>query len=295
MKHINSYTLKRKYLPQFLWAVVRAVIIMGLCYVILYPFFIKTINAFKAYTDFLDPTIRFIPKHVTLDNIRRVMEKMDYSNTLLNTSLLAITIALISTMISALIGYGFARFQFKGKNILFFAVILTLIVPPQTVIIPLYIRFHFFAGFLNLLDTPFPVLILAFTGLSLKNGLYIFMYRQFFKNMPKELEEASYLDGCSSIGTYFRIMLPAAKTIIITIFLLALSWQWTDMVYNPLFFREIKVFANVIHLMGSGEGPAMGANMTNIAALLSVLPLTLIYIFAQKFFVQSVERTGITG
>ena len=295
MKQINFNKFSKKYLSQFLWEVVRAVIIVGLCYVILYPFFIKIVNALKDSVDFLDPTVRFIPKHMTFDNIRRAMEKMEYWKTLMNTTSVAVSIALITTMISALVGYGFARFQFRGKNIMFFAVIFTLIVPPQTVIIPLFLRFHFFFGFLNLLGTPFPVLILALTGLSLKNGLYIFMFRQFFKNMPKELEEASYLDGCNAFNTYNRIMLPSAKTMLITVFLLALSWQWTDLVYNPLFFQDVKVFAKVINLVASGESPGMGANMTNIAALLSVVPLAIIYILAQKFFVQSVERSGMEG
>ena len=280
---------------QLAWSVVRAVIILGLCYVILYPFFIKIINGFKDYVDFLDPTVRFIPKHSTASTFWRVIERLDYGQTLLNNVLVAVGVALLTAVISSFVAYGFARYKFRGSGLLFFCVILTLIVPPQTVIIPLFLRFRLFAGFLNLLDTPFPVLILALTGLSLKNGLYIFMLRQFYRNMPKELEEAAYLDGCGAFNTYFRVMLPSAKTMLITVFLLSLAWGWTDTTYNPLFLPNVQLFSNMIQLVGSGEVPIMSANMVNLAALVAIAPLALVYIVLQKFFVQSVERAGIVG
>lgn len=277
------------------WALVRAVIILGLCYVILYPFFVKTVTAFMPYQDLLDPTVRFIPKHFTLDNLRTVFSRLDYGRTLLNTSLLSVGTALLTTMISSFVAYGFARYAFKGNGLLFAGVILTLIVPPQTIIIPLFLRFRFFAGFLNLLDTPLPIMILSLTGLSLKNGLFIFMLRQFYKNLPHELEEAAWLDGCGAMDTYFRVMLPSARTLLITVFLLSLSWNWTDTLYAPLFLPGVQLFANMVGMSASGESPIMAGIMQNLGALLAVLPLALIYIVLQKFFVQSVERAGIVG
>lgn len=277
------------------WALVRAVIILGLCYVILYPFFVKTVTAFMPYQDLLDPTVRFVPKHFTLDNLRTVFSRLDYGQTLLNTSLLSVGTALLTTMISSFVAYGFARYAFKGNGLLFAGVILTLIVPPQTIIIPLFLRFRFFAGFLNLLDTPLPIMILSLTGLSLKNGLFIFMLRQFYKNLPHELEEAAWLDGCGAMDTYFRVMLPSARTLLITVFLLSLSWNWTDTLYAPLFLPGVQLFANMVGMSASGESPIMAGIMQNLGALLAVLPLALIYIVLQKFFVQSVERAGIVG
>ena len=272
-----------------------AVIILGLCYVILYPFFVKTVTAFMPYQDLLDPTVRFVPKHFTLDNLRTVFSRLDYGQTLLNTSLLSVGTALLTTMISSFVAYGFARYAFKGNGLLFAGVILTLIVPPQTIIIPLFLRFRFFAGFLNLLDTPLPIVILSLTGLSLKNGLFIFMLRQFYKNLPHELEEAAWLDGCGAMDTYFRVMLPSARTLLITVFLLSLSWNWTDTLYAPLFLPGVQLFANMVGMSASGESPIMAGIMQNLGALLAVLPLALIYIVLQKFFVQSVERAGIVG
>lgn len=285
----------KKIAGRSVWALVRAVIILGLCYVILYPFFVKTVTAFMPYQDLLDPTVRFIPKHFTLDNLRTVFSRLDYGQTLLNTSLLSVGTALLTTMISSFVAYGFARYAFKGNGLLFAGVILTLIVPPQTIIIPLFLRFRFFAGFLNLLDTPLPIVILSLTGLSLKNGLFIFMLRQFYKNLPHELEEAAWLDGCGAMDTYFRVMLPSARTLLITVFLLSLSWNWTDTLYAPLFLPGVQLFANMVGMSASGESPIMAGIMQNLGALLAVMPLALIYIVLQKFFVQSVERAGIVG
>lgn len=285
----------KKIAGRSVWALVRAVIILGLCYVILYPFFVKTVTAFMPYQDLLDPTVRFVPKHFTLDNLRTVFSRLDYGQTLLNTSLLSVGTALLTTMISSFVAYGFARYAFKGNGLLFAGVILTLIVPPQTIIIPLFLRFRFFAGFLNLLDTPLPIVILSLTGLSLKNGLFIFMLRQFYKNLPHELEEAAWLDGCGAMDTYFRVMLPSARTLLITVFLLSLSWNWTDTLYAPLFLPGVQLFANMVGMSASGESPIMAGIMQNLGALLAVLPLALIYIVLQKFFVQSVERAGIVG
>ena len=292
---MNKLSLKKQVLS-VLWAIIRLIIILGLCYIIIYPFFIKIANAFKTSADFLDPTVRFIPRNFTFDNITVVSQKLDYFSTLGNTLLVSGICGVLCTFVSSSVGYGLARFNFKGKNLLFVLMILTLVIPPQTVIIPLFLRFKSFFGIANLLGTPLPVFILAATGLSLKNGLYIFMFRQFYRNVPKELEEAAYLDGCGTVSTYINIMLPAAKTMIATIFLLSFSWTWTDTVYNRIFLQDYKILANVISLASVGiDSKVMGANYVGIAALLAVLPLVVVYIFAQRSFVQSIENSGLVG
>lgn len=277
------------------WKIMRMVILVGLCYIILYPFFVKIMNAFKTVDDFLDPTVRFIPTEFTMENIETVMYQMDYWPTLLNTIVMAMVLGLLQMIISALVGYGLARFKFKGSNLLFFIVILTLIVPPQTILIPLFLKFRFFAGFINLVETSWPMVILSATGLGLKNGLYIFLFRQIFKNMPKELEEAAYLDGCSAFKTFVRIMLPSATSMMVTVFLLAFSWLWTDTTYSSLFLTDFPVLSNVVSSIGISGIPIMAANYKNIAALLSVLPIAILFIFAQKSFVQSIDRAGLVG
>lgn len=297
-KRFKTKHLSLSGIGNFAWKIVRAVIVLGLCFIILYPFFIKIVNAFKGYNDFQNPTVRFIPKEFTIMNIVAVIEKMDYWKALLNTSFVSLGSAVMQMFTSAFIGYGLARFKFKGNGAIFAAVIATLIIPPQTIIIPIFLRFRFFLGLnaLNLIDTPFPMFIMALTGMGLKNGLYIFLFRQLFRNMPKELEEAAYLDGCGTFQTYFRVMVPGAGSMFLTVFLLAFSWQWTDTVYNGLFFSDgFPVLANLVLDVGSGETGAMSSNYIGIASLLTILPVGIIYAFTQKFFVQSIDRSGIVG
>ena len=279
-----------------LWKLVRAVILLGLCYIILYPFFIKVVNAFKTYSDFIDPTVRFLPKTFTWGNVRHVVKEMSYWSALQNTLLTSVALGALQTLVCAVVGYGFARFQFKGRNLCFFLVIFSLIVPSQTILLPLYLKFKAFLGVFKLIGTAWPLVILSMTGLGIKNGLYIFMFRQFFRNMPKELEEASYLDGCGTLRTFTKIMLPAATAVMTTVFLLALAWQWTDTVFSPLFLDEVNILSkNVSALAQSAGKPIEVANYVNIGAVLAVLPIALIYIVLQKFFVESIDRAGIVG
>ena len=277
------------------WKVVRFVLLLGLCYVILYPFFIKTVNAFKSLNDLLDPTVRFIPKGFTLDNVIKVITEMNYFKALGNTLMIAVTVAISQTLISALSGYGLARFAFWGNRLLFGLVVFSIIVPPGTIIIPFYLKFRDFLGLFNLLDTPLPIFILSLTGYGLKNGLFIFLFRQFFKNSPKELEEAAALDGCGAWKTFFQVMLPSSKSLIVITLLLSFSWQWTDTVYSSLFLIDFPVLSTSMSRISGSTLPIVASNYQNIGALLAILPLALLYIVAQKFFVQSLDRTGLVG
>jgi multiple sugar transport system permease protein len=278
-----------------LWVIVRSVILIGLCFTILYPFLVKAIDSFKSFADYLDPTVKYIPKYFTFDNIKTVLAQMDYKKSFLTTLALSSLIGLIQVGVSAMVGYGLARFKFAGNKILFMLVMFELLVPPQTLMIPLFTRFRFFYGGLNLIGTYYPAIILAFTGLGIKNGLYIFMFRQFFINMPKELEEAAYIDGCNTFVTFYKVMLPSAVSLMVTVFLISFSWQWTDTVYSGLFMRGTNLLANAIQNVNGGEEDVMKVAYNNSAAVLSVLPIAMVYIIGQKFFVQSVERSGITG
>ena len=292
----QSRYLTFRFFTTIAWRFVRFVILFGLCYVILYPFFIKIVNAFKDISDFNDITVRFIPKHFTLDNLISVVENMDYLNSLKNTFLVAGGAALLQTAVSAIAGYGFAKFKFKLNKPLFFMVIFSLIVPPQTIIIPLFLRFRFFLGFINLIDTPFPIFILSLTGLGIKNALYIFLFRQYFRNTPKELEEAAYIDGCGTFYTFVKIMLPTATSLLMTVLLLSFSWQWTDTLYSSLFLRDYHVLANMVSLAGQTASEAIVASSyIGIGGVLAILPVALIYIFAQKYFIQSLSNSGLVG
>lgn len=141
--------------------------------------------------------------------------------------------------------------------------------------------------------------LLSGTALGFKNGLYIYLLRQHFKNMPMALEEAAYIDGCGPFKTFLRIMLPGSVPMLVTVFLFSFVWQWNDTVYSGIFFPDIPTLANKLYGMVFST---MGAGTTLMTAVLEspkffllITPIVVLYLFTQKLFVQSISRSGIVG
>ena len=306
-------------LSSSLWSIIRAVIIFGICFVILYPVFIKISVSVMDEKDLYDSTVKFIAKNFTLRNYKLAIEGMDYKNTFIRTFGLSFSTAALQLVSCLLTAYGFARFKFPGKNILFACVVLTLIVPPQILMLPMFMEYRFFDVFgvinvlnwkpLNLIDTPWPFLLSGATTMGFKNGLYIYMLRQFFKGMPKELEEAAFVDGCGKFRTFIQIMLPSAKSMMVTIFLFGFVWQWTDSFYSGLYLPTFKVMSSTLSSLAAEVhnryntfggsmnfiSPGFASMMNNTGVILVILPLIVLYLICQRYFVESIERSGIVG
>ncbi len=284
---------------KLLWSLVRAVIVFGLCFQILYPFIVKILQAFMSQRDLLDPTVSLYPREWDVYFWRYAFDLMDYVGSALNTLLVSLPVSVLQMLVCTVAGYGFARFKFRGRGLLFALVLVSLLVPPALYSTPLYLYFRFFGAFglqINLIDTPLPSLILSLVGLGLKNGLYIYLMRQFFRGMPRELEEAAYIDGYGPFMTFWRVMLPSARNMLLTIFVLSFSWQWTDVFYSTLFNNKTKtlslaILRNITELVTAGEFTIL----RNTAAILTVLPLLVIFIFAQRKLIEGIERSGIVG
>src|SRR5690606_26916029 len=240
-----------------LWSFVRMVLIFGICFIILQPLFTKFTVSLMEEADLYDATVVYIPNNITFENYLVALEGMDYVPTFLRTLGLSLMASLLQLASCTIVGYGFARFKFPFKNLIFMFVILCLLVPPQTLMLPLFLHFRFFdvlglfetitgkAG-LNLLDSVWPFLLTSITAMGFKNGLYIFMMRQYFKGMPLELEEAAYIDGSGAFKTFYKIMLPSAVPMLVTIFLFSFVWQWTDSFYTGLYLSDYKVMAGAL-------------------------------------------------
>lgn len=308
-KHIEQKTLRRKGYT-YIWKLMRFVLLVGLSFMILYPVFVKFSASLKSTADMMDSTVVFIPKNPTLQNYKIVLNSVNYMLTLLITVLFCLVQSLLQLASCSLVAYGIARFKFKGHKLLFGMAVLTLIIPPQIILLPLYIRFHFFGitnifqfsgifSGVDLINTYWPFLLLSGTALGFKNGLYIYLLRQHFKNMPMALEEAAYIDGCGPFRTFLRIMLPGSVPMLVTVFLFSFVWQWNDTVYSGIFFPEIPTLANKLYGM---VFTTMGAGTTLMSAVLEspkffllITPIVILYLFTQKLFVQSISRSGIVG
>lgn len=300
-------------------AIVRGVIIFGICFVILYPIYLKLSVSLMNESDLYDATVKYVPKHFTAENYGKVLKGLDYWKSAALTALLSAGVSLLQVVACMFTAYSFARFRFPGKNLLFGCVIFSLIVPPQIVMLPMFMKFRFFDIFsifktltgstLNLTNTAWPMLIQAVTCTGFKNGLYIYMLRQFFKGLPKELEEAALVDGCGKLRTFLQIMVPSSVPMMVTVFLFGFVWQWTDSFYTNMYMPNASLLANklnslatVMHQQYSTMGgnmnfvsPGFASQMNNTGSLLVILPLIFLYLVCQKYFVEGIERSGIVG
>ena len=330
-----------------IWYIFRLILLIGIAYIVLFPFYTKIAGSFMGRNDFVDVTVMLIPKEFSLDIYKFILLENQYFTAFGNTLLLSASTAIIQTFICCLIAYGLAKFKFKGANFVFLAVILTMVVPHQTIQYSMFMNFRYFdifgiikflsgnatvgeIGFLNnilaninifgaeptskflkavvedgafnLNNTYAPLIILSLTGLGFKNGLYVFMLRQFFMGVPNELEESAYIDGSGTGRTFLQIILPLSVPMMITVFLFAFSWQWTDDFYTTLFFTTNKtiLMPQVVEIPQSLETSYPGQNLNyaairNTCGLLIILPLIIMYLFCQNFLVQGIERSGLTA
>lgn len=311
----NGY-LMRKTIFNIGYKICRAILIFGLCFLIVQPLLNKISLSFMEEQDLYDSTIVNIPRHFTTSSYKLTSQLMSYWKALGTTAYISLFVSALQVAAATLVGYGFARYKFPLKNFWFFMVILVIIVPPQTIMAPLYLNFTYFDPLgivslvsgkpINLLNTIVPYLLLCLGCMGLKSGLYIYLIRQFFRNVPKDIEEAAYVDGCGKFKTFYRIMLPDAKPIITSCFLFAFVWQWTDKFYSQMFLRKYTLLSTQLSgLSGSLDAFIKNAGIAEKATqayssaivatgtLMTIVPLLIIYVFAQKGFVESLSQSGI--
>lgn len=291
-----------------------------LSFILLYPLFYIFSMAFRPVDQLLDPTIVWIPRTITFENIAKVWERINFPGALMQSVIISVSSSLIQIASCALTGYGFAKFKFKFKGLFFGMVLLTIIVPPQTIIIPTYLDFRFFDFFglgnipllfggeklfVNLLDTKWTYFIPALFANGLRSGLFVYIFRQFFRGMPKDLEDAAYIDGCGILKTFVRIVIPCTTGAIVSVFLFSLIWYWNDFYYGSMMLQNTNTLSLALAgLKDSFNGSSSAMELQNpyemyallqAGCLLVILPMLVVFIFCQRLFVESIERTGIVG
>jgi len=299
----------------------RAVLLFGLCFLIVQPLLEKLSVSFMDQQDLYDSTVVSIPRHFTLGNYALSARLLEFWPSLRQTLIIMLVSSALQVSACTLAGYGFARYKFPLKNFWFMCVMLIIVVPPQTIMASLYLNFRFFdifgllrlttGGPVNLLNSAASFWLLSATGMGLKSGLYIFMLRQYFRGMPKELEEAAYVDGCGRFKTFVWIMLPDAMPMLTSCFLFSFVWQWTDSFYSSLFLTNYKMLSVSLSgiadklgvwwgTMNSTSGAVytvapMGYTQAIVATgmLMCLAPLIILYLVAQRAFVESLSQTGI--
>ena len=349
----GGYLLKRR-AGQIAISVIRALLLFGLCFMIIQPLLTRFGIGLMEERDLYDSTVVLLPRHATTDNYRIVAELTNLKTiggawtfkSLLNTFWVSLVISACQIISTTLAAYGFARYDFPLKKFWFGCVVALIIIPPQTIQSALYMNFanfdflHIFTIFgadaeglsfgqrlmsfvdgsgtgllrlltgqtLNLRSSIAAYVIMSLTCMGLKDGLYIYMMRQYFKGIPTSLEEAAYVDGCGTMHTFVKIMLPDALPTIASCFLFSFVWQWTDIFYTRLFLpaTTISIYSSEMSTMVSRMARYFSADANNavvvpngrqqqlisIAVLICAIPLVILYIFTQRTFTESLAMSG---
>lgn len=289
----------RRRSENFFFQLAMYVILINIAFAFLLPVLYMGTTAIKTIEDFVDPAVQWIPTTINWENLQLAWDGMKYPLALKNSAIIVFFSAVGQLVSCSLVGYGFARGKFPGREFLFMLVLFTFIVPPQTIIVPLFILYKK----LGWIDTFFPFTVPTFFGQGLRGPLFIFVFRQFFKRQPYELEEAARIDGCGPIRTYWRIMLPLAKPAILVSFLFSVVWHWNDF-YEPMMYlmkpqnftvplRLSILWASLNEITGGQAGEYFNEPLVMAACFFIVLPPLVLYLFTQRFFVESIERTGL--
>ncbi len=298
-------------------SIVRGLLLFGLCFMIIQPMLTRFGISLMEEKDLYDSTIVLLPRNVTLDNYKIVFDLTTFPRSMINTLWTSLLVSLLQVAACTLVGYGFARYEFPLKRFWFGCVVLLIVIPPQTIATPLYMNFRYFdvlgifkaltGDSLNLLSNITPYLLMSVTCMGLKDGLYIYMLRQYFNGIPKSLEEAAYVDGCSTLRTFSTIMLPDAMPTVLSCFLFSFVWQWTDLFYTrnfisksmPVYSTELSSILTRMSRYFSADAekavivpPARQQQLVSIGVLICCIPLIILYIFTQRTFVESIAMSG---
>jgi multiple sugar transport system permease protein len=277
-------------------------LLISLGYIYLYPVLYMLTNSFMTSSDIINSSIRWIPSSLNWENYRIVWEDIGYLDALKDAVILSVLPAISATVSSAIIGYGFARFNFPLKKIMFVLMIVTFIIPPQVTMLP---TFRMYVEY-ELLGSIMAFIYPAILGQGLNGAIFILIFYQFFRMIPKSLEESAQLDGASSFKIFTKIAIPLAIPSIIIVFLFSLVWYYNETYMSSLFLRgsdmstlplAINSYINgftSIYPEGSRARELMQA-VKLAGNVLTLLPLLIVYFIFQRHFVESIDRTGITG
>lgn len=322
-KPLSLYKVKETTKKILFWYAFISLII-GLGFAILYPLIKLIPTVLNSFEDLGNPDVVWIPKEFSFVSFEAAV-RLVFGNgmPMVHSILYAVVIAIIQIFVCAIAGYSLGRVNFWGKNVVMFLVILSFVVPPQSLLISQYLSFKDFdilgiitaitGSSVDLINKPITLYLLAIFGFGVKQSMFVFVFRQFFRGLPKELEEASLIDGCGFYQTYFRICLPNAIPAIMTVGILSFVWNYGDTYYTGFFhpdgpYLSIKLAqtfssANVDNILFAIQTwySVPTANVfafdavKQAAAFIYLLPLLIIYFAIQKRLVENFEQSGIVG
>ncbi|MBO6228940.1 MAG: carbohydrate ABC transporter permease [Ruminiclostridium sp.] len=291
------------FLKQFL--VYALLICIGFIYV--YPILHMVSSSLMTLDDLLDSSIKWLPSSFNLSNFEQAAKSMDFWNALWQSIVIAGVPTICNLISCSVTGYALARFDFRGKKIVMGIIILSFVLPSQITMIPTYVLY----SKLGILNTVWAFILPALFGQGFKAPIFILIFWQFFRQIPKALIEAARIDGAGHFKSFFKVALPSATPAFITVALFSFVWYWNESYLTELYIHGVygqsewttlvvqldNFAANYSSYAQTATNAATNLNESiNMAGtLLSILPLTILYFVLQRHFVESIDRTGITG
>ncbi len=296
-------------------SIVTYVLLITIAYIFLYPVLYMFSRSLMNANDLLDSAVKWIPSEISARNYVGANAALDYWNSLWKNIQLALLPTAVQVFVCSMVGYGFASYNFPGKTFWMAVLILSFLLPSQTIDMPNYLLLN---TNLRLVDgTVKPFLIMAALGQGFKSVLCILIFYNFHRQVPQSLIEAAEIDGATHLSAYFRIAIPLSTAAIVCVTLFSLVWYWNE-TYLVRTYLGLKDVANrnnglttlMIRLnefessyqtafpereSGATSTDKLNDAITMAGTVLCIAPLLLLYLVLQKQFVESVDRAGITG
>ncbi|NMB69161.1 MAG: carbohydrate ABC transporter permease [Chloroflexi bacterium] len=300
---IRTFLLGSRTSYGLVFNVVLYLLLVAIGFVYLYPLLFMFVTSMKSPTDLLNPMVQWVPTGVYLGNYEKAFRVLDYPTTLVSSILVSVLPSLITAAVCSLVGYGLARYRFAGKTIVFGLILATFIIPAQNTVIPQMLTYKE----LGLLGNIFALLLPAMFGQGYRSAIFILIFYQTFQSLPKVLEEAARLDGASDLKIFFQIALPAAVPAFIITIIFSIVWYWNETYLTVIFLEGgIQTLPMQLAKFTQAYENLYPPGMVNIfdrlneavklaGTFLNILPLLVMYFVLQKWFVESVERSGVTG
>ena len=262
-----------------------------LAFIFIVPFYWTVATSFKSPQEIFVFPPTWIPEQIRWQNYVLVWQRVPYGVFVMNSTIVTVLSALGQTLASAVVAYGFARYRFPGRNLLFLLTLATLILPREVTIIPTFLLFRS----LGWVDTLLPLIVPHFLG----GAFYIFLLRQFFLGLPRELDEAARIDGAGALRTLWSIILPLSKPALATSAILSFLYHWNEFLEPLIFLNSTEKFTlpvgiRYFQLLGSLGGEPM-VQLLMAASLMMTLPCILLFFLGQQYFVRGVVMSGLKG
>jgi ABC-type glycerol-3-phosphate transport system permease component len=269
------------------WRWVAALVVACGAITVFFPFFWMAVTSLKTPPEITRVPLQIAPDSwLNLNNYREVFQRESFVRYLFNTALVASIAAVSSLVVSSLAGYGFAKFHFPGRDAFFLAIVGILMVPFQSVVVPLYL----WVNRLGLLDT-----YLGIVAPDLVSVFGVFLMRQAIEVIPNDYMDAARIDGCSELGIFFKVVLPSVKPAMATLLIIKFMWNWNEFFWPLVVINSPSMRVVTIGLMSFTNIYFIEYNLLTAAAVISILPILLIFLTLQRWVVQAVVMSGLKG